>query len=224
MNYVKLLRTKEAANLLSQDPKAFLLLSLIALRAKQAVNEGKDWLKIGSALIGDHAACGLTRQEYRTALARLASLNLATTEATNEGNIGKLIPARVFELPEGGQPTTEATTNNIINTLSVIVNIKNTNYEEDIKLIVNYLNENAGKKYRSDGANTKMIAARLKDNFTVEDCMAVIDNKVADWKGTDFEKYLRIDTLFRPSHFEEYLNQTTKRNESIPNTQNVSYD
>ena len=43
--------------------------------------------------------------------------------------------------------------------------------------------------------------------YHTEDLKAVIDKKVAEWKGTEFEKYLTPETLFRPSNFEKYLNQ-----------------
>ena len=37
----------------------------------------------------------------------------------------------------------------------------------------------------------------------------MIDKKSAEWLGTEFEKYLRPDTLFTPKHFEAYLNQNS---------------
>lgn len=74
--------------------------------------------------------------------------------------------------------------------------------------IINYLNEKTGKnfKYNSNATNN-FIDARLNDGYTVEDFKEVIDNKVYEWKETEQEQYLRPETLFRPSHFESYLNQ-----------------
>jgi hypothetical protein len=40
----------------------------------------------------------------------------------------------------------------------------------------------------------------------VEDFYKVIDHKVKEWIGTNMEAYLTPNTLFSPSHFEDYLN------------------
>lgn len=80
--------------------------------------------------------------------------------------------------------------------------------------VVAYLNEKAGTKYRASSAKTqKVIHARVAEGFTLEDFMAVIDKKTAEWMGTEWEKFLRPETLFGPK-FESYLNQnTTKKGE-----------
>ena len=86
---------------------------------------------------------------------------------------------------------------------------KNKNINTDIKYIVDYLNQKAGTKYRaSTDATAKHIKARLNDDFNLEDFYTVIDKKVAEWKGTDMEKFLRPQTLFG-TKFESYLNQKT---------------
>jgi uncharacterized phage protein (TIGR02220 family) len=88
--------------------------------------------------------------------------------------------------------------------LKVTANI--VNQTAIVALIVNYLNEKAGTHYRaSTKATARHIEARLKEGFTIQDCFSVIDKKVAEWKGSDMEKYLRPETLFG-SKFEGYLN------------------
>lgn len=75
-------------------------------------------------------------------------------------------------------------------------------------VIITYLNEQTGKSYRTDNKETvKLIQARLKDGFTVEQFKYVIDVKTHSWKNTDYEKYLRPQTLFG-NKFETYLNET----------------
>jgi uncharacterized phage protein (TIGR02220 family) len=75
-------------------------------------------------------------------------------------------------------------------------------------VIVTYLNEQTGKSYRSDNKETiKLIQSRLKDGFTVEQFKYVIDVKTHSWKNTEYEKYLRPQTLFG-NKFETYLNET----------------
>ena len=86
---------------------------------------------------------------------------------------------------------------------------------ESYKTIISYLNEKAGTKYRASTAKTKtVIHARLSEGFTVEDFKTVIDKKCAEWIGTDYEKFLRPETLFG-TKFEGYLNQKerTRANE-----------
>jgi len=81
-----------------------------------------------------------------------------------------------------------------------------------IKTIVDYLNSKADTKYRASTESTaRHIRARLNEGFTVDDFFSVIDKKVAEWKGSDMEKYLRPETLFG-SKFESYLNARSRTN------------
>ena len=86
------------------------------------------------------------------------------------------------------------------------VNVKKISLEE-IKGIVEYLNikSNSHYKYSTDKTQT-LIKARIKDGFTLDDFKIVIDKKCEEWLGTDFEKFLRPETLFS-NKFEGYLNQ-----------------
>lgn len=78
--------------------------------------------------------------------------------------------------------------------------------KEYIVQIVSYLNEKAGTNYKATTKDTvSHINARLSDGFTVDDFKTVIDKKVNEWQGTEFEKYLRPKTLFG-TKFESYLN------------------
>lgn len=101
------------------------------------------------------------------------------------------------------------------------LSIKNQSYKEpskkdmsgspDASLLINvidHLNGKMGSRYRWQTDSTaKAIGARWKEGYKLEDFKTVIDKKVAEWKGTDMEQYLRPDTLFRPGKFESYLNQ-----------------
>ena len=102
--------------------------------------------------------------------------------------------------------------NNIL--YNIVDNIVDNNIVEnaekyDVKVIteiVDYLNEKAHKKYRSNNKTTiRHINARLKEGRTLSDFKQVIDNRCATWLGTDMEQYLRPETLFG-SKFENYLN------------------
>nr|DAH78585.1 MAG TPA: hypothetical protein [Caudoviricetes sp.] len=72
--------------------------------------------------------------------------------------------------------------------------------------VVDYLNEKAGTHYRAGVAKTQsLIKARASEGFTEADFRTVIDKKCADWIGTEYEQYLRPQTLFG-TKFESYLN------------------
>ena len=78
--------------------------------------------------------------------------------------------------------------------------------EKPYTIIVDYLNQKTNSKYRANNKNTiKHINARLKEGYTVDDFVVVIDKKCAEWKGTEMEQYLRPETLFG-TKFESYLN------------------
>lgn len=75
--------------------------------------------------------------------------------------------------------------------------------------IVEYLNKKASTNYKATTKKTQSsIHARLTEGFTLEDFKAVIDKKCAEWIGTEWEKYLRPETLFG-TKFESYLNAKT---------------
>lgn len=81
-------------------------------------------------------------------------------------------------------------------------------YIPSLKEIIDYLNNVLGSKYRYDNSRTnKMLNARLK-NYTVEDIKKVIDFKYNEWKDNEaMKKYLRPETLFNETKFENYYNE-----------------
>ena len=78
--------------------------------------------------------------------------------------------------------------------------------------VIEYLNRKANTKYKASSKKTQTcIHSRLSEGFTEDDFKQVIDNKCADWIGTEWEKFLRPETLFG-TKFEGYLNaKTTKK-------------
>ncbi|PTH68883.1 replication protein [Staphylococcus agnetis] len=96
------------------------------------------------------------------------------------------------------ETTTETTNNNILSPSSTAYPYRD---------VIDYLNQQTGKHYKSTTKkNQTVIRARSDEGFNLDDFKKVIDNKVAEWKGTDMEKYLRPETLFG-TKFEGYLNQ-----------------
>lgn len=81
--------------------------------------------------------------------------------------------------------------------------------------IVDHLNQRAGTHYKATTTNTrKLIKARLKEGFTVDEIKLVIDKKCAEWlNNPSMREYLRPETLFG-NKFEGYLNAKS-RNQAI---------
>lgn len=78
------------------------------------------------------------------------------------------------------------------------------NYEQRIPIA--YLNQILNKNYKFVDKNTKLVNARLKEGYTIDDFKTVIDKKVTEWQNGDMAKYLRPETLFG-TKFDGYLNQ-----------------
>jgi len=76
--------------------------------------------------------------------------------------------------------------------------------------VLNYLNERTGKNFTPKNMrNVGFIRSRLNDGFALSQIKSVIDKKVQDWKGTQYDKYLRPETLFNKTKFENYINENT---------------
>ncbi|MFH0385222.1 phage replisome organizer N-terminal domain-containing protein [Streptococcus sp. A18] len=84
-----------------------------------------------------------------------------------------------------------------------------------IYIPIQYLNQKTGHTYKFIATHTKFIQARYKDGYTLEDFKKVIDTKVAQWKNNnEMAKYLRPKTLFSPSNFDSYLNESPKQSQT----------
>ena len=80
-------------------------------------------------------------------------------------------------------------------------------YMSGIDEIIAYLNSKTHSNYSSKTSKYQdLIIQRLEEGYTVNDFYTVIDKKVTDWKGTDYEKFLTPNTLFG-TKFDTYLNQ-----------------
>lgn len=97
--FLKLNRSKLLEELL-MEPACFVLLTQIAYRARRCGGLSVRNVGIGEALIGDYKSVGLTRQKYRTALAKLQDWGLITIKTTNKGTVAKLTGKQVFDINE----------------------------------------------------------------------------------------------------------------------------
>lgn len=79
------------------------------------------------------------------------------------------------------------------------------------KEIIGYLNEKTKSNFKySNCSAIKHINARIEEGYTIDDFKIVIDKKCIEWNNTDFEKFLRPQTLFG-TKFDSYLNQGIKK-------------
>ena len=96
--YIKLNRTPDVMEIIRAYPPAWIVLTVIALRAKRTNNFSAIGLKEGEALMGDYQATGLSRRQYRTALEKLEDWGLVTTKPTNKGTIVKLLNSTIYDI------------------------------------------------------------------------------------------------------------------------------
>ena len=73
--------------------------------------------------------------------------------------------------------------------------------------VLAYLNKITGRQFKVPGENMEQ---RLTEGHTKAELMLIIRDRWERWKGTEMEEYVRPSTLFRPSHFNEYLAEATK--------------
>lgn len=97
------------------------------------------------------------------------------------------------------------------------ISISNSNKKEDIKIdttknvltkakqILDFFNEACGRNYRPVKANLDPIIARLNSGVSQEDIEIVIMHRYNEWHtDVKMKEYLRPETVFRASKFEDY--------------------
>ncbi|MBU3137702.1 conserved phage C-terminal domain-containing protein [Clostridium gasigenes] len=73
--------------------------------------------------------------------------------------------------------------------------------------VIEYLNMRCGTNYNvTTVKNQKLINARIKEGYGLEDFQNIISAKANEWLDSDMEKYLRPETLFG-TKFEGYVNE-----------------
>lgn len=174
--YVKLCRSEETNILLAKHPKAFVLLSVIAMRAKRTSDGNTFNLKIGESLVGDHDNYGMTRQGYRTAIEFLEENNLISTSKNALGTVATMLNYTVFDINvDAQQPDSNqiATTNKNKNKKERIKEEEKNNYQE----IADYWNsKDSLAKIRSLTSRRKLqLAVRLKETAFQTKWKEIID-------------------------------------------------
>lgn len=162
---------------------------------------------------------GISERTIRTSLKKLESTGELTIKTTNKYSIITICNYRKYQ--ERESTIDQQNVQQIANKRPA-----NDHKQEDkevkdyiveqktldcVKEIIGYLNVKANKNYKPEtSANKKVINARLSEGHTMDDFKAAIDNQCRHWLGTNQEMYLRPATLFSPSKFEGYVNNTRK--------------
>jgi uncharacterized phage protein (TIGR02220 family) len=159
----------------------------------------------GQLIFGRHESArslGLSPSTTRRKIERLVILEILTLKTDTHFSIITIVNWNSYQSDESeeGQACGQAKDRQRTHT-----RIKEDNlYRENSLAVLSYLNEKTGKRYR----DASFIEARLKDGGTVEDCQKIIDTKMKDPYFLGNQKYLNPRTLFRPSHWDLYLNET----------------
>jgi uncharacterized phage protein (TIGR02220 family) len=84
---------------------------------------------------------------------------------------------------------------------------KDVELQAKIQAIIARINGLANTSFKPDNKETqKLISARLKE-YSMDELLLVTEYKAASWlKDEKMREYFRPSTLFRPTHFENYLN------------------
>jgi len=96
--FIKLMRTEEVVQMVSEDPMAFSLLTIIAWRAKRTSDYNRHNLQVGECLLGDYENYGMSRSQYRSACGRLVDRLLISKKKTNKGLVVKLLDSRIYDI------------------------------------------------------------------------------------------------------------------------------
>lgn len=176
--------------------------------------------------------CGICQENETAIKSALAELKdcgyLVVRKNLPDKNNGGRISYEydIYELPQIQQGEKQGVENLGVEFLSVenhvqlkhqYTNTSNTKtsnnniYIGQVAEIIAYLNDKLHTKYSAkSAANARLIIARLKEGYTVENFKTVIDKKYSEWSGTEFAAYLRPQTLFG-TKFDSYLNAPIRK-------------
>ena len=177
-------------------------------------DEQKDlWLKIVNYMFYDVVPTNLTDKESKVFGNLKRPLDKIKTKSKNKlSKIKTKSKQNQNEIKTKTHQDVNVNVNN--NVLKKIGYGEEKTFKDFVEEVISYLNFKTKSNFKYTSDKTKaLIKARIIDGFSLEDFKKVIDNKTSEWSGTDFEKFLRPETLFSDK-FEGYLNQ--KNNNKKP--------
>ena len=135
--------------------------------------------------------------------------------------VGQELPGVGQELPGGGAgaargwgagaaPRTSHSFEPVIEPVMEPKDLLPSKLDCEVKQVIGLLNSLTGSRYQASAkTNTANISARLKDGHSLDDLLAVVRFKCAEWlHDPKMSQYLRPGTLFQPGKFDGYLTAT----------------
>ena len=127
-------------------------------------------------------------------------LTVPTIGTDNPNGMGLGVPTNTNRLPE----TTTETNNNMSD------NKSDQKEKVDYGKFIEWFNQKTGKRFKNVESNRKIIRARINEGYSKSELAKVVEFKSKQWKDDPkMNPYLRITTIFAPSHFGNYLNEAT---------------
>ncbi len=225
--FIKTIRnSRNAFEMLKRRPTAFLLLYIIAQRARRSNDSNFDELEIGEAKVGDFKSYNSTETIYKNDKNFLERYNFATFKGTTKGTIAKLIDISIFDIntddvndQETKQGTNKERTRNEQGTTNKNEkndkNEKNREYRHDDDTQPSTENLNAHIKILND----PLILNEFEKNFPKIETLNEIE-KMKDWltaKGKRQKDYVAFARNWL-RRTEAQLNLITRNNYSLPVT------
>lgn len=92
----------------------------------------------------------------------------------------------------------------------------NSELEKNIDEVLLYLNKVTGRGFKIETkGNRKFPSARLKEGYTVEEMKKVVNIMYEQWNGTQWEDYLRPQTLFNGEKMPGYMIKANKVSQEV---------
>ncbi|GAI90758.1 unnamed protein product, partial [marine sediment metagenome] len=168
-------------------------------------------LKRGQRVFGINSLAsflGVKPKRIRTRLKLLENIDFLAIKRTHRFSIGTVINYNSYQDKEARKGKQKGTQRAKQGHARGTPGATNNTLEGISKELITHLNNISGRKFTHQ-ANIDYIIPRLKDGFTKEQALTVIEKK---WADSEFDrKYFCPETLFRKSKFEKYLNEDIGR-------------
>ena len=157
--------------------------------------------------------CDIEIEKYRANNSAKARAGKASAEARRKKkqSMNERNSTRVKQQLNACDTDEQLTKNQELRTKNQLQSTAMSGKPDDARMILNYLNEKAGKGFKPVPSNITLINARLKEKHSVDEIKAVIDRKVLQWpEGDKMHEYLRPATLFGATNFNQYVGEIGK--------------
>lgn len=78
-------------------------------------------------------------------------------------------------------------------------------YHPESRTVLLHVNQKTGRNFRETDTNLGFISARLSEvGVTLQGVIQMIDRQCSRWMGGEYEEYLRPETLFNKTKFDNY--------------------